>query len=74
VIPPNAPEPRGRDVDQSNSVCYHAVRKAVAVGKCVTAHVSTQDIPADLCTKVMPGGRKRDHLVSLILYDIADHT
>ena len=59
---------------KSNSVCYHAVREAVAMGECLTAHVSTHDNPADLCTKIVPGGQKRDHLVGLILSDINDHT
>ena len=58
---------------KSNSVCYHAVREAVAMGECLTGHVSTHDNPADICTKLIPGGQKRDHLVGLILYDIVDH-
>ncbi len=49
------------------------MREAVAMGECLTGHVSTQDNPADLCTKLIPGGQKRDHLVGLILYDIVDH-
>ena len=56
-----------------NSVCYHAVREAVDMGECLTGHVSTHDNPADICTKIIPGGRKRDHLVGLILYDLTDH-
>ena len=59
---------------KSNSICYHAVQEAVAMGECVTAHMSTHGNPADLCTKIMTGGQKLDHLVSLILYDIEDHT
>jgi Reverse transcriptase (RNA-dependent DNA polymerase) len=58
---------------KSNSVCYHAVREAVAMGECLVGHVSTNDNPADICTKIIPGGQKRDHLVGLILYDITDH-
>ena len=42
------------------------------MGECLTAHVLTDQNPADLCTKVIPGGRKRDHLVSMVLYDICD--
>ncbi|KAI2507295.1 Reverse transcriptase (RNA-dependent DNA polymerase) [Fragilaria crotonensis] len=52
---------------KSNSVCYHAVREAVAMGECLVGHVSTHDNPADICTKIIPGGQKRDHLVGLIL-------
>lgn len=58
---------------KSNSVCYHAVRESVAMGECLVAHISTHDNPADLCTKIIPGGQKRDHLVGLTLYDIMDH-
>ncbi|KAI2509582.1 Reverse transcriptase (RNA-dependent DNA polymerase) [Fragilaria crotonensis] len=58
---------------KSNAVCYHAIREAVAMGECLTGHVSTNENPADICTKIIPGGQKRDHLVGLILYDIADH-
>ncbi|KAI2498678.1 hypothetical protein MHU86_15800 [Fragilaria crotonensis] len=54
---------------KSNAVCYHAIREAVAMGECLTGHVSTHDNPADICTKIIPGGQKQDHLVGLILYD-----
>jgi hypothetical protein len=59
---------------KSNAICYHAIREAVAMGECLTGHVSTHDNPADICTKIIPGGRKRDHSVSLILHDLADYT
>jgi hypothetical protein len=58
---------------KSNVVCYHAVRESVAMGECLTGHVPTDDNPADICTKLIPGGRKRDHLVGLVLSDIVDH-
>jgi hypothetical protein len=58
---------------KSNSVCYHAVREAVAMGECLTGHVRSIDNPADICTKIIPGGQKRDHLVGMILYNICDH-
>jgi hypothetical protein len=58
---------------KSNSVCYHAFREAVAMGECLMGDVLTYDNPADICTKIIPGGQKRDHLVGLILYDIVDH-
>ena len=54
---------------KSNSVCYHAVREAAAMGEITTAHIPTGENLSDLCTKVVPGGRKRDHLVSGLLYD-----
>jgi hypothetical protein len=33
---------------KSNSICYHAIREAVAMGECVTGHVPTKENPADL--------------------------
>ena len=57
---------------KSNYVSYHAVREAVVMGECLTVHISTNDNPADLCSKVIYGGQKKDHLVGLMLYDIAD--
>ena len=52
---------------KSNSICYHAVRESVAMGECLTAHVPTLDNPADICTKVIANGQKRNHLLSLIV-------
>ena len=57
---------------KSNSICYHAVHESVAMGECLTAHVPTLDNLADICTKVIANGQKRNHLLSLILYDIVD--
>jgi hypothetical protein len=28
--------------------------------------------PADICTKVLPGGRKQDHLIQLVLYNVCN--
>ena len=57
---------------KSNSICYHAVRESVAMGETLTAHVRTAENPADIATKIIPGGRKRDHLVGKVLYHIVD--
>ena len=58
---------------KSNSICYHAIREVVAMGECLTGHVPTNENPADLATKLIPGGQKRDYLVGKLLYDITDH-
>jgi len=68
----NTQRPESTLKKKSNSVCYHAVRESVAMGESLTGHVPTHDNPADICTKLIPGGMKRDHLVGLILYDICD--
>jgi len=68
----NTQRPESTLKKKSNSVCYHAVRESVAMGECLTGHISTNDNPADLATKLISGGIKRDHLVGLVLYDICD--
>ena len=55
-----------------NSICFHTVCEAVAMGECLTEHMKTHENPADIATKVLSGGQKRDHLIRLILYDICD--
>ena len=68
----NTQRPESMLKKKSNSICYHAVRESVAMNEILTGHISTHENPADIATKLVPGGRKRDHLVSLLLYDIAD--
>ena len=69
----NTQQPESVLEKKLNLVCYHAVRDAVAMGECLTGHVSTHDNPPDICTKIMPGGQKHDHLVGLILHNLTDH-
>ena len=57
---------------KSNSICYHAMRKAVAGGECLTTHCKTGDNYSDMMTKVLYRQKKQDN-VSRILYDIWDH-
>jgi hypothetical protein len=71
----NTQRPESTLNKKSNSICYHAVRESVAMGEMLTSHIPTEDNIADIGTKIIPGGRKRDHLVGQVLYDIADeHT
>jgi hypothetical protein len=53
---------------KSIAICHHFMRESVAMGECLTAHIRTEDNPADLCTKVIPGGQLRDRLVNMVLY------
>ena len=57
---------------KSNSICHHAVREVVAMGETLTAHVRSHESVADIATKVLHAGQKRDYLVSQLLYDLAD--
>jgi hypothetical protein len=57
---------------KSNSICYHAVRESVAMGESIIINVPSVDNPDDICTKVVPGGQKRNHLIRLLLHDLCD--
>jgi hypothetical protein len=54
---------------KSNSVCYHAVREAVAMGKALVAHIGTAYNLADLFTKALYGQTHR-FLVGRLLYHV----
>jgi hypothetical protein len=54
---------------KSNSICYHACRESVAMDEIWTAHEPSITNPADLATKVLPGGWRREALVANLLYD-----
>ena len=69
----NTQRPESTLKKKSNSVCYHAVRESVAMGESLTGHVRSNDNPSDILTKCVPGGQKRNHLLSLILYDLVDY-
>jgi hypothetical protein len=55
---------------KSNSICYHAIRESAAMGESIIGHVTSVDNPDDICTKVVPGGHKRNHLIRLLLNDL----
>jgi hypothetical protein len=57
---------------KSNSIFFHAVRESAAMGESIIGHVPSVDNPADICTKVVPGGQKRNHLILLLLHDLFD--
>ena len=69
----NTQRPESTLRKKSNQICYHAVRESVAMNECLTGHIDTNENPADLGTKVVPGGSKRNHLVGKLLYDICDY-
>jgi hypothetical protein len=66
----NTTAPESMLKKKSNSIAYHAVREAVAMGEILIAYVSTDDNIADLMTKSLPGGERRDRLVGGLLWDI----
>ena len=66
----NTSRPESTLKKKSNTICYHAVRESVAMGEIITAHIRSEENPANLCTKMIPGGAKRQYLISKVLYDI----
>ena len=60
----NTQRPKSMLRKKSNSVCCHYCRVWVAMGESITGHVPTKQNPADLCTKVIPGGAQQDFLVT----------
>ena len=65
----NTSKPESTLKKKSNSVCYHAVREAVVMGKALVAHIGTAYNLADLFTKVLYGQARR-FLVGRLLYDV----
>ena len=68
----NTQRPESMLKKKSNSICYHAVRESVAMREILTDHIASVHNPADIATEILPSGEKRDYLVSLVFYDIAD--
>ena len=68
----NTSKPESILKKKSNSICYHFVREAVAMKEALTAHIPTLENVADLFTKVLYGGKRRN-LVKQLLYDIYDY-
>ena len=68
----NTQHPESQLKKKSNSICYHALREAVAMGELLTGNVKMDENHADILTKVVGGGIKRKNLVQMCLYDIHD--
>ena len=68
----NTSRPESTLKKKSNSICYHAVREAIASGECLTLYCKTGDKYSDMMTKLFYGQKKQDK-VSHIIYDIWDH-
>ena len=68
----NTSRPESKLKKKINSICYHAVREAVASDECLTTHCKTGDNYSDIMDKVLYGQKKQDN-VSRILYDIWYH-
>jgi hypothetical protein len=67
----NTQQPESTLKKKNLSICYHAVRKAVAMGEILTSHVQTENNFSDFMMKVTYG-QKQCHLVGSVLFDIYD--
>jgi hypothetical protein len=67
----NTQQPESTLKKKNLSICYHAVREAVAMGEILTSHVQTKNNFSDLMTKVTYR-QKRRHMVGSVLFDIYD--
>jgi hypothetical protein len=59
---------------KSNSILYHEVCDSAVMGYSIIGNIPSVDNPADICTTVVPGGQKRNHLIRLLLHDLCDWT
>lgn len=68
----NTQRPESTLKKKSNQICYHFCRESVAMHESLTGHIASEENVADIATKVLYGGQKRDHLVGKLLFDIVD--
>ena len=57
---------------KSNSICFHSCREAVTMDEISNGHFRSKNNPADLATKVLGGGAKRNGLISQLLHDLPE--
>ena len=55
----NTQRPESTLKKNNNSIYYHALREAVAMGECLTTHIQTKDNLSYMMTKVIFGSKKR---------------
>jgi hypothetical protein len=55
----NVQKPESTLKKYNNSIAYHMVREAVAMGEILTSYIATHDTVADLMTKPLPKGERR---------------
>ena len=67
----NTQRPESMLKKKSNSICYHAISKSVAMGESLTAHIGTNENVGDLAMEVLYG-QKRRYMVSQLLYNTYD--
>ena len=68
----NAQNPESMLKKKSDPICHHAIRESVAMGESLTEHVSTNNNPVNLATKVLSWGQKHNDLVEMVSQDTGD--
>jgi hypothetical protein len=68
----NTQRPESVSENKSNSICYHEVRESAAMGESIIGNVPSVENPADIRTKVVLVGQKRNHLNHLLLHNLCD--
>jgi hypothetical protein len=58
--------------NKSNIIFYHVAHESATMCESIMTRVSSDNNPAEICTKVVPAGRKRYHLIGLLIYDLVD--
>ena len=67
----NTQHPESTLKKKNNSICYHALREAVAMSEYLTTHIPTKDNLSDMMTKFLYGSKNRG-LVEGLMYDVFD--
>jgi hypothetical protein len=67
----NTMVPESQLKKKSNSIAYHFVREGCARDEWRTTYINTHENPADLLTKPLSSGEKRDKFVRMILWWLA---
>ena len=67
----NTQRPESTLKNKNNSICYHTLIEAVAMGECLNTHIPTKYNLSDMMTKVLYGSNKRG-LVEGLMYDVFD--
>ena len=66
----NTTRPESTLKKKSNSIAYHLVRESVAMDEMRTGYVETTNNFADLMTKALPKGDRRERLLRGLMWDL----
>ena len=66
----NTSNPESTLKKKSNSIAYHLVRESIAMDEMRTGYINTAENYADLMTKNLPRGERRENLLRGVMWDI----